>query len=110
MNALRITKTVGVAILMAALGSAGAGQNTTSVDLRLPADLHGCVETKQFAGAYEVDESLNPFYLRGYFDLDQKPDYALHIRNKHSGQTGIAFCLSTKTAPAILGAGTKFNG
>ena len=56
------------------------GAQNTPVDARIPEDLRGCVEAKRFATLYEVDEKLNPFYLRGYFDLDRKSDYAIHVR------------------------------
>src|SRR5689334_15463829 len=54
---------------------------------------------------YEVSDSLNPFYLRGDFDGDGKPDYAVLVVNKKSRKHGIVVVRSSATAPAVLGAG-----
>ncbi|MGA3286871.1 MAG: hypothetical protein ABSD46_05570 [Bacteroidota bacterium] len=35
---------------------------------------------------------LNPFYLRGDFDADGKLDYAVLIKHKKYGKSGIAIC------------------
>lgn len=62
-----------------------------------------------FADTYMLDGAMNPFYLRGDFDGDGKPDYALWIKAKTGGATGIAIWLSTKHKFVILGAGSPFR-
>lgn len=55
---------------------------------------------------YEIDGSINPFYLRGDFDGDGKPDYAVRIRSIHNHKTGIAIWLTSHKNFEIHGAGT----
>jgi len=58
---------------------------------------------------YALDPRLNPYYLRGDFDADGKPDTALLIRHLGSGKTGIAIVHGGATPVAVLGAGKEFG-
>src|SRR6202000_1594597 len=58
---------------------------------------------------YEVDGSINPFYLRGDFDGDGIPDYAVRIRSVQNHKTGIAIWLTSRKNFTILGAGVTFK-
>ena len=50
---------------------------------------------------------LNPFYLRGDFNGDGKPDIAIVVRNKQSGKVGIALCHGGKNEVFLVGAETS---
>jgi len=58
---------------------------------------------------YEIDGSINPFYLRGDFDGDGRPDYAVRIRSIQNHKIGIAIWLTSRKNFVILGAGKPFK-
>jgi|LSQX01.3.fsa_nt_gb hypothetical protein len=55
------------------------------------------------ASSLKVLTDNNPYYLRGEFDGDAKPDYALQVRSK-GGVTGVLVCLGNGSLQ-FLGAG-----
>jgi hypothetical protein len=67
------------------------------------------VKLGPFAQSYEVDVSVNPFYLRGDFDGDSKADYAVRIKSKVGNASGIAIWLSSLHKLVVLGAGVAFK-
>lgn len=71
----------------------------------VPAIVSSCLMTG--GRGIEVDRRMNPFYLRGDFDGDGRPDFAVLVRNDVSGKQGFTFCLSTRPKnPILVGAGT----
>lgn len=48
---------------------------------------------------------LNPFYQRGDFDGDGRPDYAVLVRHPSSGKRGIAFVHGRDRSVHVVGAG-----
>jgi hypothetical protein len=62
---------------------------------------------KALRGNYVISGRINPFYLRGDFDGDGKPDFAVLISNKD--QNGIAICRSGSLTTIVLGAGIEFH-
>jgi hypothetical protein len=62
-----------------------------------------------FSEKYDLDGSVNPFYLRGDFDGDGKTDYAFRIKSKADRSVGIAIWLSSLHRFVILGAGQPFK-
>jgi hypothetical protein len=56
---------------------------------------------------YEVSHKVTPPYLRGDFDGDGKPDYAVVVAR--DGAQGVALCRGSAAPPIVLGAGTSFN-
>jgi hypothetical protein len=79
------------------------------VDLdNVPTQIKSCLDTRP--GRYRVDRRLNPFYLRGDFNGDSKPDYAVWIEEVSTGKKGIAICLGEVSQSLhVLGAGTPFE-
>lgn len=75
----------------------------------IPDELLYTISFGPFAQSYVLDGSMNPFYLRGDFDGDGKPDYAFWVKSKKTGETGIAIWLSSRHNFVILGAGTPFK-
>ena len=70
-----------------------------------PARVAACM--KSIDQSVEIDYRLNPFYVRGDFDGDGKPDYAVLVRK---GQNrGIVICRAASVKAVILGAGSAFN-
>lgn len=80
-------------------------------DLKVPVDLENtpvpalkCLETE--ADRIEISRKINPFYLRGDFDGDGKPDYVLLVQDRKSKKQGYAFCFAgANSKPYIVGAG-----
>ena len=47
----------------------------------IPVRIKSCIESRQLSG-YKIDPRVNPFYLRGDFDGDGKPDFAVTITSE----------------------------
>ena len=75
----------------------------------IPGQILQIVELGAFAQLYAADGSINPFYLRGDFDGDGKPDYAIRVKSRTGAKSGIAIWLSSQARFAILGAGVPFK-
>jgi hypothetical protein len=56
---------------------------------------------------YEVSQKVSPSYLKGDFDGDGKPDYAVLVTRGRA--QGVAVCRASGAPPLVLGAGTPFN-
>jgi hypothetical protein len=67
------------------------------------------IELGAFGQTYVLNGAMNPFYLRGDFDGDGKPDYAFWIKTKATGEVGIAVWLTSQRKLVVLGAGKLFN-
>ena len=75
----------------------------------VPDEVLNDIQLGAFARAYTLNGSMNPFYLRGDFDGDGKPDYAFWIKARSTGAVGIAIWLAAKKSLIILGAGHAFR-
>lgn len=75
----------------------------------VPERLRPAIEGPSFKTTFDVGTWLNPFYLRGDFDGDGSPDYAVLAIHRSDGKKGIAIWLSRKRdpRPTMIGAGTK---
>jgi hypothetical protein len=74
-------------------------------DSQVPARVSACVKSAE--EGLEIDRRLNPFYLRGDFDGDGRPDYAVLVRR--GSNRGIALCRGSSPKAITLGAGSAFN-
>ena len=63
------------------------------------------MEKNHTLAVYDLSDSLNPSYLRGDFDGDGKPDYAVLVVNRQSKKHGLAVVRSSPARVDILGAG-----
>jgi hypothetical protein len=75
----------------------------------IPEEIVSSLVAPDFYLEYDIDPARNPFYLRGDFDGDGKPDYAVWTKTEKSGQSGIAIWLSSTKRFEILGAGRAFS-
>lgn len=62
---------------------------------------------KKLNEKYEFAFHINPFYLRGDFNGDNRNDIAILIKEKSSGKIGIAIVHDGKRDVFIVGAGTS---
>jgi hypothetical protein len=77
---------------------------------RLPETIKANFVAKNLASKCEVSPSASPCYLRGDFDGDGKPDFAVAVRQRGNGKTGIIVCNSRNNLCTVLGAGQTFEG
>lgn len=89
--------------------TASSGTEQQIDEENIPSEILLAVGVGPFAQSYEIDGSLNPFYLRGDFDGDGKADYALRVKSKSRREVGIAVWLSSQRNIVVLGAGTTFK-
>lgn len=72
----------------------------------LPASLQQCISG--FSESSPIAAALNPFYLRGDFNGDTKPDHAFIVRSEEG--RGIALCFGENSDPTIVGGPQEFQG
>jgi len=77
-----------------------------ALDFNVPDGLRECMAPVRHI--YDFSSRINPFYLRGDFDGDGKPDFAVLIVSKSHHEDGIAMCLSSLHKVEIVGAGVEF--
>jgi len=65
-----------------------------------------CIESRDVRSSVTLDMSANPYYLRGDFDSDGVPDYAVVVRGINSKKKGIVIC-TRRRRDVILGAETR---
>lgn len=93
------------AILTVWLTPLAWGQQNAVSEYNVPSEVSKCL--KSLGSGYAISGKINPFYLRGDFDGDGKPDYAVLVRN--GDQQGVVLCLTGAPKPTLLGAGAAFN-
>lgn len=89
-----------------ALASAEPPEN---ILFNIPRQLTSAVDNPSFKSEFDVGSWINPFYLRGDFDGDGAPDYAVLVTHRSDGKKGIAIWLSSNPGPKprVIGAGRK---
>lgn len=97
-----------ITFLSLLLGAPASGVQQVQTE-NIPNAILMQVEQGHFASAYSLDGSINPFYLRGDFDGDGRPEYALRIKSKAGSDSGIAVWLSSLRKFVVLGAGVPFK-
>ncbi|MBZ5606977.1 MAG: hypothetical protein LAP38_01860 [Acidobacteriia bacterium] len=71
----------------------------------VPGEVSTCL--KAAGPSYTLNNKIDPSYLKGDFDGDGQPDYAVVV--SRGKQQGIAVCRTGAAAPILLGAGAAFN-
>ncbi|HWX54306.1 MAG TPA: hypothetical protein VN176_06910 [Verrucomicrobiae bacterium] len=83
-----------------------ANQNDDGpTNFNLPPEVSLRFQKENFLAHYDVSNKLNPFYLRGDFDGDGIPDYAVLVLNRATKIVGIAMVRSRARYIEVLGAG-----
>jgi hypothetical protein len=55
---------------------------------------------------YKIDARINPYYMRGDFDGDGKPDFAVMVTRGNSKTSGLIICQGDGRS-FVLGAGSQ---
>ena len=77
----------------------------SGIAAEVPAAIPACLT--QAGTGYRASQKVAPGYLRGDFDGDGKPDYAVLVTRGR--EQGVVVCRGNAAAPVILGAGYAFN-
>jgi hypothetical protein len=104
---MRLRQLTPVAVL-AALLSVGAPAESHVEDqgYSMPAEVTVCLGRVELSQRFTVDMTLNPFYLRGDFDNDGKPDYLVRVVSSQHSKRGLIACWGKRGAtPTVIGAG-----
>ena len=107
---MRVASTLAVALLVAAgiaVAASAADRLTFAEEQSLPPWLREALAAS--AGDVVPCACLNPFYQRGDFDGDGRPDYAVLVRHARTGKRGIAFVHRASAAVHVVGAGTSIG-
>lgn len=80
-----------------------------SVDWNLPDRVSAAFEKSKILATYDLSDKINPFYLRGDFDGDGIPDYAVLLQDKKTHHLSIAVVRSRATKVELLGAAIKIR-
>jgi len=92
-------------LITVSLFSAGQLNYNRGIDVNLPPSVLKRFESEKFLKGYDLCDKINPFYLRGDFDGDGIPDYAILVTSRSTKQVGIAIARSGAKKIAVLGAG-----
>lgn len=75
----------------------------------IPIDVHRAFKLKNLYETYKISFHINPFYLRGDFNGDSKPDIAILIEEIKSGKKGFAIYNHGSDSIFIIGASISFH-
>jgi hypothetical protein len=84
------------------------GQDTSEArqtDWNVPDRVRSAFDAAHISDKYDISHAINPFYLRGDFDGDGVPDYAVLLVNKSTKKRGIAIVHGRTKQADVLGAG-----
>src|SRR5262245_15499674 len=71
----------------------------------LPRWARAAYERSGLSAKSAISSHLNPFYQRGDFDGDGKPDLAVVVRERESGKIGVLFVRRSSKMCEVVGAG-----
>jgi hypothetical protein len=96
-----------ISLILACLATAAQGSDTLTFPQRasIPPVALEALRKSGIESKYGPCACLNPFYQRGDFDGDGRPDLAITVREAATGKVGILFLLSSRADPTVVGAG-----
>lgn len=86
-----------------------AEQNDPVPAWNVPPSVIAVFARKQLDRWYDISSHLNPFYLRGDFNGDGKPDFAVLLKQKKTNKIGIGIIHAGRNDVVIIGAGTEMG-
>ena len=97
---------VAVAALLIS-GSAASREPTWQEQQNLPTWAAPIVEEMRFSSTYALTTRLNPYFLQGDFNGDNRLDVAVLIEKKGTAEQGIAILHAGQRTPFVVGAGRE---
>jgi hypothetical protein len=104
-NMLQSMRILSTFLITISVFSAGQLKYDRGIDVNLPQGVLKRFESEKFLKSYDLYDKVNPFYLRGDFDGDGVPDYAILVTSRSTKQVGIAIARSGAKKIEVLGAG-----
>ncbi len=98
-----------ILLILASLARAQDKAPVSAPLLNVPQSVVQLFKTNKLDKQYDFSFKLNPFYLRGDFDGDNKPDIAILVSQKTTNKIGIAICHSTSGKVFVVGAGRSLG-
>ena len=102
----------GLSISLLILASLATAQDKAPVSaqlLNVPRSVIELFKSSKLDQQYDFSFKLNPFYLRGDFDGDSKPDIAILVSQKSTNKIGIAICNFAGGKVFVVGAGRRLG-
>ena len=78
-------------------------------EANLPEKIYHFYDQKEIRTVYAIRTDLNPFYIRGDFDGDNKQDYALSIVDRKTNRKGILVYHTGTKKHYVIGAGKPLS-
>ncbi len=85
------------------------GPHVTAHPHDIPEVINRAITNGFLAKEYEPSLHMNPFYLRGDFNGDSKPDLAVLVKQRSTGKLGIAIVNGATDKVTVLGAGNAIG-
>lgn len=106
---MKLTKSIHLIVFISAILFAQEPWEKQAQEQNLPSWVRDSFLKNGLIQTYSISYYINPFYLRGDFNGDQKSDIAVLIEKKSSSERGIAIFHSNDSVVFILGAGKKIG-
>lgn len=84
--------------------------NGAYTEWNTPRNVNRAMGAQNLFSRYDISYRVNPFYLRGDFNGDEKLDVAIMITEKDTGKHGIALFHGGEEDVIIFGAGNSYLG
>jgi len=94
-----------ISVVLSVISAEAQLKYERGVDWNLPQSVLKRFESEKLLKTYDLCDKVNPFYLRGDFDGDGAPDYAVLVTNRATNHVGVAIARSGAKRIEVLGAG-----
>jgi hypothetical protein len=101
---MMIKTTIILAVKLVIISAVAWGQG-----LYLPEDLKTFYGQEKIKSLFEINASMNPFYLRGDFDGDKKKDYIVAVTERKTGKGGMIIYHPAAKNYFVIGAGVELT-
>ena len=104
-----IIKLLGIIVLATLILFAQNSYQVWIYKQNIPTEIKQKLVKREFSEKYDISYHINPFYLRGDFNKDNKNEIAILIEEKVTNKKGIAIFKGKRDSLFIIGAGKSFG-